>query len=246
VLRDKASFPAMELIVIDGESTDGTQEMLAQYGADIRWISAKAGGPYGAWAQGLPLATGRYVRVISDDDVYVTGRLPAVVPHLERSAADIVAGRSALAGEDASSWKAFPWKPERYTLNSFLRWPIWQGIKHESVFFSRDLFTRYGAWDTRYAVAADTEIVARFLGKGATFVRLEAVVLLRVNHAEALSVKHAVRGARDVCVIMLRMGKPLHVAMYLAGVLTTAFTTRFMPFLELSTLREKLRGFGRS
>lgn len=220
VLRDKEEFPSLELIVIDGDSTDGTKEMLASYGGRIdRWMSLPGNGPYGAWAVGVPLAKGRYVRVLSDDDVYCTGQLPSLAPLLKQGSVDIVAGSSCLALPSGPRSSRYAWW-KRYstiTLDSFLWWPIWSRFAHECIFFSSDLFRRYGMWDLRYRIAADVEIVARFLSTGATMVKRPEIVLHRVNHPDALSVRHRFLGRVEVLKIMIRRKKYIHVVQYLAA-----------------------------
>lgn len=234
VLRDKEEFPSLELIVIDGDSTDGTKEMLASYGGKIdRWMSLPGGGPYGAWAAGVPLANGRYIRVLSDDDVYCTGQLPSLAPFLEQGSVDIVAGSSCLAllsGPRPSRrawWKSY----SAISLDSFLWWPIWSGFAHESIFYSTDLFRRYGTWDLRYRIAADVEIVARFLSKGATMVKRPEVVLHRVNHPDALSVRHRFLGRVEVWMIMIRRKKYLHVVQHFAASAAWGCIGHFFSFM---------------
>lgn len=234
VLRDKEAFPSIELIVVDGESSDGTKEMLASYGERIdRWISLKSGGPYGAWTSGLSIATGRYVRVLSDDDVYVEGCLLELAPYLRKASTDIVAGSVIYDGRDGSwEWKRLPWKPDRTTLNSFLRWPIWYRCAHESTFFSRELFFRYGAWNSGYVIAADAEIVARFLRKGATMVVLPIVVLHRVLHPEALSARNRTKSWREVVWIMVSEGKYIHIVLFACAIAAQECVKRFSPSLK--------------
>ena len=55
------SYPNIEIIVVDGASTDGTKEeikWLAQENSTMKWISEKDTGIYNAMNKGLSMASG--------------------------------------------------------------------------------------------------------------------------------------------------------------------------------------------
>lgn len=56
------TWPAIEYIVVDGASTDGTLEVIHRHQERIsRWVSEADGGIYGAMNKGVRMATGQYV-----------------------------------------------------------------------------------------------------------------------------------------------------------------------------------------
>lgn len=66
----KTDYPNLEVIVLDGASTDDTVALLRSYGDRIaRWISEKDRGEYDALNKGISLATGEIVKHMTDDDV---------------------------------------------------------------------------------------------------------------------------------------------------------------------------------
>ena len=67
------NYPNLEYIVIDGESTDGTLELLDRYGDKIKWISERDNGQSDAINKGLAMATGEIIGIINSDDVYEEG-----------------------------------------------------------------------------------------------------------------------------------------------------------------------------
>ncbi len=76
-------YDNLELIVIDGGSTDGTLDILSEYNAQIDyWVSWSDAGIYPAMNKGLALANG-YIYHIGADDVMMPNALAPVAARLE-------------------------------------------------------------------------------------------------------------------------------------------------------------------
>jgi glycosyltransferase involved in cell wall biosynthesis len=66
-------FTAIEYIVIDGQSEDGSQELIKQYAGKINYcISEKDTGIYNAMNKGISKATGDYLLFLNSGD-YLSG-----------------------------------------------------------------------------------------------------------------------------------------------------------------------------
>jgi glycosyltransferase involved in cell wall biosynthesis len=68
-------FSDVEVIVVDGGSTDGTAALLAGLGSKVRTIQERGGGPGGARNLGVAEARGRFVVFVDSDDVLLPGAL---------------------------------------------------------------------------------------------------------------------------------------------------------------------------
>jgi glycosyltransferase involved in cell wall biosynthesis len=73
----------VELIVVDGGSTDGTLDILRAYSGRILWSSGKDRGQAHAINKGLRQATGEIVAWLNSDDTYEPGALGTVARHFE-------------------------------------------------------------------------------------------------------------------------------------------------------------------
>jgi glycosyltransferase involved in cell wall biosynthesis len=76
-------YPAIEYLVMDGDSTDSTLDVLRSYGGRVRWTSERDRGQTDAIRKGFLAGTGKYLAWLNSDDRYVPGAIGAAVAELE-------------------------------------------------------------------------------------------------------------------------------------------------------------------
>jgi glycosyltransferase involved in cell wall biosynthesis len=84
-------YDNFEHIVVDGLSTDGTQEVLKNY-PHVRWVSEADNGQSDAMNKGFALATGAIIVYLNADDYFLPGVFHKVHKTFERECVDIVFG----------------------------------------------------------------------------------------------------------------------------------------------------------
>jgi len=95
------TYDSVEHIVIDGESTDETVEILERHD-EIEWTSEPDEGQSDAINKGFNQASGDIVGWLNSDDVYFdTEVLDRVVYYFEQTGADVVYGDMGLIGPDS-------------------------------------------------------------------------------------------------------------------------------------------------
>ncbi|MGB1007808.1 MAG: glycosyltransferase, partial [Thalassobaculaceae bacterium] len=97
------SYPNIEHIVLDGGSTDGTRALLGAFDDTLDYyVSAPDDGLYDALNNGLALAAGEFVMMLSADDVYTPWAVETLLRNRAASGADVVGGLAALKGADGA------------------------------------------------------------------------------------------------------------------------------------------------
>ncbi|MCW5850182.1 MAG: glycosyltransferase family 2 protein [Anaerolineae bacterium] len=87
-------YPALEIIIVDDGSTDGTPIVVGRLGDDIQYERQAQAGPAAARNRGLTLAGADIVAFLDADDVWPPGKLRAQVGRLlAEPALDVVLGR---------------------------------------------------------------------------------------------------------------------------------------------------------
>lgn len=169
---------ALESIVIDGGSTQETLTILEQYRSRLAtFVSEPDRGIYDAMNKGVLRATGDIVGILNADDLYNDDLvLRDVLKSFEDSTVQAVYGD--LVYIDSNSqivryWKSGRCRPWKFHLG-------WMP-PHPTFFVRRSLYERYGLFNLRLPIAADYEIILRFLLKRRTHVAYIPRVLVQMS-----------------------------------------------------------------
>lgn len=160
---EEQAYQNIEVVIVDGGSTDGTVALIRQFenrtahraGLSLRWVSEKDQGLYDAMNKAYRLSTGDIIAVCND-------RLcePEAVSSL---AAAVEAGGEGCVGAHSDLVYV---EGERI----IRRWHMGEGKLsqgwmpgHPTLFLKREIYEKYGLYDTSYRCAADYEFMVRFL-----------------------------------------------------------------------------------
>ncbi|HYN98536.1 MAG TPA: glycosyltransferase family 2 protein, partial [Actinomycetota bacterium] len=151
----------IELLIVDGGSTDGTLQILESNGASITyWESEPDRGVYHAWNKALKDATGSWVCFLgADDELSEPSTLRTLVDAGERSGADLVCSRVRYRRAEKGGQPVIgqPWDWSKMTR--------FMCVAHPGLLHRRLLFDRFGEFSEQYRIAGDYEYLLR-LGEG--------------------------------------------------------------------------------
>ena len=162
----------LEYIVVDGGSKDGTVDIIKEYSTRsvcstwFKYISEPDEGMYDAINKGIKMATGDIVGILNADDMFESeNTLAHVVDCFNRvdrvERVDAVYADIRFVKDDLQTtsryYSAKRWKP----------WMLQWGKMppHPSVYIRRELFNKLGLYKLGYDIAADYELLIRYLRK---------------------------------------------------------------------------------
>ena len=157
----------LEYIVVDGGSTDGTIDIIKEYSTrstcstrlSFKWISEPDQGMYDAINKGIKMATGDVVGILNADDMLESPDTLAHVAAVFADDIDAVYADIRFVKEDLTTtlryYSAKRWKPWMFQWGKM--------PPHPSVYIRRVLFDQYGVYKLGYDIAADYELLIRYL-----------------------------------------------------------------------------------
>lgn len=164
------NWPNLEYIIIDGESTDGTIDLIRQCDAQIDyWVSEPDKGIFDAMNKGIALAHGALIGLLNADDWYEPEVVKtAATAYLDKKLPGIYYGDKFLIQMDLGQSYEFPASLE-----------FWRGMTvcHQAMFIHRTVYARLGRYDLAYRLAADFDFFVRAMRDGVSFIRLDRFVV---------------------------------------------------------------------
>lgn len=192
------TYSALEHIIQDGVSTDGTLEIVERYRTDqMDVLSEKDSGIYDAINRGIRRATGDVIGLMHSDDFFASDTvLDQVAAAFADPGIDGVYGDlDYVAAEDTDKvvrrWRSGPYMQAR----------LRQGWMppHPTLYLRRGVFDQWGLYDPSYRIAADYDAMLRYLAKGE--IRLayipQVLVKMRLGGESNRSLSRILRKSRE-------------------------------------------------
>lgn len=158
-------YPHIEYIVIDGASTDGTQEIIEGYSDKItKYISEPDKGMYDAINKGLAMATGDVVGLMhSDDEFYDSSVVSKIVEVFENNFdTEAVYGNGIYVSNDDEQKIVRNRIGGAYDFDKIKTG--WLPL-HPTVYIKKTVLEKYGNYNLDFKIASDTEFLLRYLFK---------------------------------------------------------------------------------
>ncbi len=161
-------YPKLELIVIDGGSTDGTLQILDEYKDYIdTCVSEPDKGISDAFNKGIAHATGDLIGILNSDDVMLPGALSAVAEAYDGET-DVYRGCMQL-------WNAETNFKVRETPSMRIpKIPVIVHVCHGGTFITREAYKSEGTYDVTMKFIMDLDLLTRFYNAGRRFKYVDA------------------------------------------------------------------------
>ena len=158
-------YPDIEYIIVDGSSQDNTIEIIKKYEplfqGRLKWISEKDNGLYDAMNKGIHMATGDIVGIINSDDFYHRNDvITKVAEAFNNTDTQAVYGDVRFVNPKKLDKTVRYYSSKNFTPHLF-RYGFMPA--HPTFFTYRKYFEEFGYYKTDYKIAADYELLIRFL-----------------------------------------------------------------------------------
>lgn len=163
VLRQK--YADYEYVIVDGASKDNTVDIIREYEPKfegrMRWISEPDKGLYDAMNKGIQMATGDVVGIINSDDFFHREDIfEKVAVAFEDKQTKAVYGDVRFVNDDnlektVRYYSSKHFSPKKFRFGFMPAHPTFYTYKH--------YFDEFGYYKTDYKIAADYELLIRFL-----------------------------------------------------------------------------------
>ena len=186
------TYHNIEYIIVDGNSKDSTLNIVNEYSGHIsKIISEPDKGIYDAINKGIKSATGDIVGLIhAGDELYDNNVIEKVAICFSESNIDALYGHSKILSEDGTKVVRINKSPE---YNESLFRNGWFP-SHQSFYAKRELFDKLGLYNLKYRIAADYELLFRFIYVNKVTVKLldEYLIKFKVGGTSTKSVTNII------------------------------------------------------
>lgn len=155
-------YTDIEYIVVDGNSKDATVDIIkSNQSAISKWISEPDKGIYDAMNKAVRMATGEVIGMLNSDDFYSdTTIIRQVANAFADPSVDVVYGDLVFVDPSDLNKVVRTYSSAHWNHNKFA-WGFMPA--HPTVFIRRKYYEQFGLFKTDYKIAADYELLIRFL-----------------------------------------------------------------------------------
>jgi glycosyltransferase involved in cell wall biosynthesis len=186
------TYKNVEHIIIDGNSKDNTLQIVKRFPHVSKIISEPDNGIYDAMNKGIKSSTGDIISILNSDDFFNNKNvLENVLTGFCSSGASIVYGNLYYVSKANTKKIIRTWKTSPYKANAFVYG--WHP-PHPALFAKKEVYDKYGLFDTSLNISADFELMLRFIEKYKvkTFYLDKFLVKMRTGGASNPNIKNII------------------------------------------------------
>ena len=172
------TYQDIEFIIVDGNSTDGTIDIVKKYQDKIaHWISEPDTGIYEAMNKGIDLASGDYVYFLgADDSLFDKHAMEKISRHLRETKPEVLCGKIYVVDD------VFCTRTQRKTGRPLTVEEVYSGqiAPHQGMFVQAELIRKY-RFNELYKIAGDYDLFLRLNKDGCRIQYVNNVVAYYSN-----------------------------------------------------------------
>ena len=169
------TYKNIEHIVIDGNSSDKTNSIIEKFSDSVSiHVSEPDKGLYDAMNKGIKLATGDIVGILNSDDIFASDDSVAnLVSGFDDSVDGVYSDLVYVKEQNLS--KITRLYSSKIFKKNLIRFGIM--LPHPTFYVRKSCYEKFGYYKTDYRVAADFELIARFISKNIKLNRINSVTV---------------------------------------------------------------------
>lgn len=158
------SYKNIEHIIIDGYSSDKTIQFLNKHQDKIsKIISEPDKGIYDALNKGIKNSTGDLIAFLHADDIYTDNKIiEEAVDLIKKEKTDSLYADLLYVSKNNTNKIIRNWKAGKFKYSKLKKG--WMP-PHPTFLVKKEIYNKFGAFDVSFRIAADYDIILRFLGK---------------------------------------------------------------------------------
>ena len=153
----------IEHILVDGGSKDETVSIIQSYPHVSKWVSEKDNGLYDAINKGIHMASGEVIGILNSDDFFPGSHIVSLIANafLQKDVSAVY-GDIAFVRPGRLEKIVRLYSSKKFTPNKF---GYGYMPAHPSFYVRKDCYEKMGGYKQDYKIAADYELLMRFIFK---------------------------------------------------------------------------------
>jgi glycosyltransferase involved in cell wall biosynthesis len=193
-------YPAIEYLVMDGGSDDGTLDILKRYEGRLRWRSEPDKGQADAVNRGFELTRGEIFAFLNADDTYLPGAVARAVEGFARNPeAAVIYGDAWHVDENGrrlARYPVEPFEPHRLARRCIVCQP--------AAFIRREVFAACGGLDAELRFAMDYDLWIRLAQGNYGLIKIDEELAHSRLHPDAKTVGQTAAAMRETIQVLKR------------------------------------------
>jgi len=191
------TYKNIEHLIIDGKSTDNTLKIINENSPKTKIFSESDNGIYDALNKGISHATGDIIGFLHADDIYANNTtIEKIIATFKANNCDAVYSDLHYVSQNDVNKIIRNWKSDKFEYSNLKKG--WMP-PHPTFFVKKEIYNKFGNFNTNYKIAADYDLMMRMLGKHKISVAYlpEVTVKMRVGGESNKSIKNILKKMKE-------------------------------------------------